>query len=326
MNGRYLGALALFAGVLAFAAAVLAALIPGVAAWQLIVPALVAYALGTYFDLLPPGRPPKAAPDIHSAHTPPAETIPLAGSYGERPPLPPVLVPGPRVKAQRPGAGGPVHYTVEEPPPQRGLAATLIVGAIGLSLAAGAAAAWLVASRDGEADPSSGAGDISPTATAGAAAATQSPTAGATATAVATSTPTPTATATTPPPTPTPVQRAQPTPVPPTATRTPIPEPRPAGSLSGRWEIVDTVTYGPGANESYTFVVQLRQTGSALGGSGGGLELTGERQGDRVVVSFERPGGAGFFIWVVQGSDLLAGTFRDNGAANGGSSVARRLD
>ena len=324
MNGRYLGALALFAGVLAFAATILAALIPGVAAWHLLVPGLLAYALGTYFDLLPPGRPAKGGAPVYTAHTPGGEPLPLSGSYGEQRPLPPVLVPGPRAKAQREGASGPVSFTIEEPPPQRGLAATLIVAAVGVSLAAGAAVAWLAASRDGEANPAGGRGDISPTAI-GLATATQPPATAATATGVAT--PTPTATATTPPPpTPTLTQRAEPTPVPATATRTPTPAPRPAGSLSGRWEIVDTVTYGPGVNESYTFVVQLRQTGSAVSGSGGGLELTGERQGDRVVVSFERSGGAGFFIWIVQASDRLTGTFRDDGAANGGSSVARRLD
>lgn len=305
MSGRYLGAILLFAGVLAVAAFVVAALVPAVAAWQLLLPALAAYALGVAFDVLPPGRPQRGAGAAADADR--------GDATG------PLLVPGPRALDE-----GPLWTTyipIDEPPAGRGMAATLVVAAIGLSLAAGAVVAWLAASGSGGPQAGSAPETPAPTEPARTASrtATRAPAPTATPTETATATPTATATAT---------ARPQPTPVPPTATRAgPTPTtPARQGDLSGRWQIVDTVTNGPGANETYTFTVQLQQAGSAISGSGGGLTLAGERQGDRVVVAFERSGGTGYFIWTAQGNNLLTGTFRDNGAGNGGTSIARRLE
>ena len=83
--------------------------------------------------------------------------------------------------------------------------------------------------------------------------------------------------------------------------------------------------FGPSTGESFSFVVEFRQAGAAVTGSGGGLNLAGVRQGDTVQVQFSRAGGGGQFTWTIQSDGSLAGNFEDYGARNGGVSVARRI-
>lgn len=126
------------------------------------------------------------------------------------------------------------------------------------------------------------------------------------------------------PPTGTPVP---PTPTPVPATRTPAP-PTPQAlqaSISGRWELVDTVEFGPSTGQSFTFVVQLEQMGNLVSGGGGGLAMGGFRDGNVVEVQFTRGAGTGYFRWTIQPDGTMIGSFEDYAGRNGGSSVARRV-
>ncbi|MCC7366192.1 MAG: hypothetical protein IT303_17680 [Dehalococcoidia bacterium] len=325
MTRRYVGAVGLFLGVVCLAGLTLGAMLPVVESWQLVLAALVLYPAGVYFDLLPPGRPPGV---VTAAAEAPDEP-------GEPEGLPPAMVPGP---PRSPGFAGWSYVDMdgEAEPPQRGTLAFLVVAALAVGLAVGAVATGLAMSmREEGATEAAVPGTEPPAEATGEQSAvspspTPSPTTEATATPTATATPSPTPSPTPEPPTPTPTvaRRTEPTPAPPTPVPTLAPQTSrsTAASIGGTWEIVDTVTYGPGQGETYRFEVDLRQAGGVVTGGGAGLDLVGERQGDRIVVAFEREGATGYFIWWVADGETLWGEFRDNGAENGGTSLARRVD
>jgi len=99
-----------------------------------------------------------------------------------------------------------------------------------------------------------------------------------------------------------------------------------AVDLSGTWQITDSVTYGAGSGQSFSFGVALSQQGTAISGSGDGLSLSGTVNGTAVHVSYTQDNGTtGSFDWTA-GADggSLAGTFT-NSSGNGGTSAGQRL-
>jgi S1-C subfamily serine protease len=108
---------------------------------------------------------------------------------------------------------------------------------------------------------------------------------------------------------------------------TATPTPRAAVSnadISGRWELTDTVTFGQDKGRSFTFTTDVSQAGVNVVGTSSGLTFSGTRTGDRVRVTFVRAGGTGYFDWTVSSDGRLLGTYEDQGAANGGTSVGVR--
>lgn len=94
--------------------------------------------------------------------------------------------------------------------------------------------------------------------------------------------------------------------------------------VTGTWLLVDTVTFGPDTGKSFEFTLVLVQSGSAITGSAGGLQVSGERSGNTISVEFQRSGGTGYFVWSLLPDGTLSGRYEDYGARNGGFSVARR--
>jgi hypothetical protein len=149
------------------------------------------------------------------------------------------------------------------------------------------------------------------------------------------------------PPTRTPVSNPTSTPthpptaVPPTRTRpaatrapTLTPTPRDSGdsridpqqtSLSGDWLLVDSVTRGPGAGESYSFRVHFSERGALVTGAGDGLAIQGMRIGNVISATFQRGSSTGAFKWSIAENGQLVGTFVDAGAGNSGQSNARLI-
>ena len=324
MSARYLVSVSLFVIALAGVGAALGFVLPGVSALALAVTLAVLYPVGLAFDVLPPGRPRAASAtdwlaEDNRAVPPPRSRAPAA--RGERPaagaPVPPGYVAGP-------GAEAPSRPPVPAAVVVAGIGGLLLVGTIAAAAregGGGSRAFPALGGAGGEAvagvtapPPPTVAGTPGPAQTA-----TPTPPP---ATPTLTATPTPTATATEAPATPT----AAP------ATPTPLPQPAPsqpqlqAGWMNGRWQITDTITQGPDAGMTFTFVVTLTEAEGRVAGSGDGLSLDGVRRGETVRLDFFRTGAAaGVFEWRVQPDGSLAGAFSDFGAANGGVSVARRL-
>lgn len=125
-----------------------------------------------------------------------------------------------------------------------------------------------------------------------------------------------------------------------TATRSPEPAtvtPNPANggqlrvgdttpNLAGTWQIADTVSYGPGAGQTFTFTIVLQQQGATLSGQGDGLRLTGLIEGRAIHASYTQDSGAtGSFDWTLDAGDgSFSGSFT-NSIGNGGASAGRRL-
>jgi len=112
----------------------------------------------------------------------------------------------------------------------------------------------------------------------------------------------------------------------PEAPATPTP-PAPAGlpSLSGRFRIVDTITTGTGAGTVVSFEVDLQQTGAAVTGGNGELNLSGRIEGGMLRAQFTQPalGYSGTFTWQL---DPSGGTGEFVASVpNGGSSRLQRL-
>jgi hypothetical protein len=159
-----------------------------------------------------------------------------------------------------------------------------------------------------------------------------SPTAAPTATPVrasATASPTPAPRTPTPaPPTRTPAATASPTVVrtaTPQATRASAPLSNGGPNLTGDWTITDTVTYGIGQGQTYSFVVSLHQAPGLVTGIGGGLQINGVFDGQTFQATYVQDNGSvGNFYWTVDATgNVLSGTF-SNSSGNGGTSVAQR--
>lgn len=135
-------------------------------------------------------------------------------------------------------------------------------------------------------------------------------------------TPTPDPTEAPPAPTPDPVDTATPT-----VETTAAPDPTVAAShdLSGRWRIVDTVTDGTGAGQTFTFDVTLTQSGFSLSGGSFELSLTGVIDGQSIRAEFTQPSGVtGLFSWTLGADGNASGTFRSS-VPNSGTSQLIRL-
>ncbi len=114
---------------------------------------------------------------------------------------------------------------------------------------------------------------------------------------------------------------------------TPTAKPTPRGtkvvqvaSLTGRWQITDSVTStGEGSGQTYRFIVELKEAGSAITGLGDGLAITGTRQGNLVQVQFVQSGHSGVFEWTATSDDVLQGSFSVDNGGSSGRSVGSRI-
>ncbi|MGI8926880.1 MAG: hypothetical protein ACR2HN_09585 [Tepidiformaceae bacterium] len=300
MTTRYWLSFGLFLLVLVGFVALLAwAFAPGTLAWAPFLAAII-YVAAALLDLAPPGRPQQTAAVIASRPThgvPPATVIPSRAARRVQP----------AAADARARAGPRLSNTA--------LFAVVLAFA-GVAVAVATALALLSSSGD-DGPPASDDAVVAATLTPAV-----SPTARATATRTATAAPTPSATAVPPTATPTALP-ATPTPVPPDPT--PPPARATAGpiSLTGRWQIVDTVTTGRDAGQTFTFTVDMQESLNLIVGSGGGFILLGERRGASAIVSYTRIGGSGVFRWLVQSDGTLSGTFEDLGAGNSGPARPR---
>jgi hypothetical protein len=201
----------------------------------------------------------------------------------------------------------------------------IVLAAIGALTMVGVAVFWVSAASGGADGDSVAYESGSPTAGTG-------PAAAVTEQATPAETPTPTRAPSTPvvlvPPTdvPSPVATPAatlepPTPEPPAST----PAASAAGTdLSGRWRIVDTVTEGAGAGQSFTFDVTLTQSGASLMGGNAELSIGGEVADGSLSATFSQPGGiTGTFLCRFAG-DTGSGTFQSS-VPNSGTSALSRL-
>ncbi len=101
----------------------------------------------------------------------------------------------------------------------------------------------------------------------------------------------------------------------------------PLVSVTGKWTMVDTVTFGPSLGQTFNFTLDFLERGTTISGSGSGLTFSGTRTGNKIHVEFTRSGGSGFFDWTLGTDGRLTGTYQDksaNGDVNGGTSVLNR--
>jgi hypothetical protein len=100
----------------------------------------------------------------------------------------------------------------------------------------------------------------------------------------------------------------------------------PTANFGGSWRLVDTVTSGAGAGQTYSFDITLTQSGTALQGGGPEIVLSGSVHGDEAVVEFRQPttGYTGSFVWRLTGSDRASGSFVTSVPNGGVSTLIRR--
>jgi hypothetical protein len=151
--------------------------------------------------------------------------------------------------------------------------------------------------------------------------------------------PTETPTPEPPSPTPTPTEEPTRTPTPertserraqrrpePTPTRVPSRTPVPDVSMTGRWRVQDTVDFGVGAGQTFTFDIILEQDGQRVRGRGNdGFRFDGQIDGNILTLAFTSPGGTGIFIWGLSPDGSFVGDWRDYTAQSGGPSVMSRV-
>ena len=99
----------------------------------------------------------------------------------------------------------------------------------------------------------------------------------------------------------------------------------PAADFGGRWRIVDTVTAGEGAGQTFTFDVVLAQSGATLSGGNAQISLSGTVSGDTATVQFTQPslGYSGTFVWTLTGRDAASGSFSSSVPNSGTSQLVR---
>ena len=144
----------------------------------------------------------------------------------------------------------------------------------------------------------------------------------------ATATPEPPSPSPTPEPTSTPAVTDTPVPQPATATPTAPPAAPASGpaDFSGRWRIVDTVTEGSNAGQSFSFEVTLVQDGKQVSGGNSGIQMAGVVSGDTALLEYSQPalGYTGTFIWTMVSEDRATGSFTSS-HPNAGTSTLLRL-
>ena len=113
--------------------------------------------------------------------------------------------------------------------------------------------------------------------------------------------------------------------------RSPTPaaaEPTPPAAqadFSGLWRILDTVTQGVGAGESFAFDVVLQQNGGLVTGGNGGVQISGRVDGQTATLTYRQPElgyTATFTLTLVDGM-WGGGTFTSS--VNAGTSTLHRL-
>ena len=128
-----------------------------------------------------------------------------------------------------------------------------------------------------------------------------------------------------PQPSPTPQATQRPSRQSPTpAAAEPTPAPTPA-DFTGLWRILDTVTQGVGAGESFAFDVVLQQNGVLVTGGTEGIQISGRVDGQTATLTYRQPDlgyTATFTLTLVDGM-WGGGTFRSS--VNAGTSTLHRL-
>jgi hypothetical protein len=99
-----------------------------------------------------------------------------------------------------------------------------------------------------------------------------------------------------------------------------------SGDFSGRWRIVDTITSGSGAGQTFTFDVSLQQTGNTISGGNAGIQINGSVSGQTATVTYTQPalGHTGTFSWTLVSAARAEGTFTSS-VPNAGISILQRL-
>jgi hypothetical protein len=298
--------------------------------------ALLTYLAGLLVGVLPPGRPPPPSTrdDISTHDTEPI--WPYVVPPAQPPPRPP---PPSHQRTWPPQEERRRDYGFDDAGEGASWAAwTLAILILGVA-AGGTALLTIALGAGGNSDPPAA---PSPEDTAEPASLANTPTPSpvpptSTATLTSTATPTETATPTPTPRSPTPTR----TPRPPTATATVTPTDTPeatqtpapgrrssrneSASLTGRWLLVDIVSFGPDAGRTYTFTITLSHTGDRVTGGGDGIALEGSLDGQVLTLTYTRTNGEGVFVWSMLSNNLLVGDFRDHTAQNGGPSTLTRL-
>jgi hypothetical protein len=142
----------------------------------------------------------------------------------------------------------------------------------------------------------------------------------ATATTVSTNTPRPASTATALAAAP-----ATSTPNPPGPAQQPPASTGAAANFSGSWLVVDTVTTGNGAGQTFSFEVTLTQSGNSLSGGNSGIQMSGVVSGATATLTYVQPalGLTGTFNWTMSGG-AASGTFTSSVPNAGTSQLVRR--
>jgi hypothetical protein len=80
-----------------------------------------------------------------------------------------------------------------------------------------------------------------------------------------------------------------------------------SASFSGSWRVVDTVTSGSGAGQSFSFDVALSQEGNRLSGGNSGIVMNGRVEGATATLTYSQPalGITGTFVWTMTGSGAV---------------------
>ena len=128
-----------------------------------------------------------------------------------------------------------------------------------------------------------------------------------------------------PPATPTPQATQRPSRRSPTPAAAEQPPPATQTDFTGLWRILDTVTHGVGAGESYAFDVVLQQNGTLVTGGNDGIQISGRVDGQTATLTYRQPElgyTATFTLTLVEG--MWGGdTFRSS--VNAGTSTLHRL-
>ena len=107
-----------------------------------------------------------------------------------------------------------------------------------------------------------------------------------------------------------------------------VTEPTPAtaqADFTGLWRVLDTITRGTGAGESFAFDVVLQQNGVLITGGTEGIQITGRVDGQTATLTYRQPDlgyTATFTLTLVDGM-WGGGTFTSS--VNAGTSTLHRL-
>ena len=97
-------------------------------------------------------------------------------------------------------------------------------------------------------------------------------------------------------------------------------------NYAGNWRVVDTVTDGAGAGQTFTFDITLNQTGNVISGGNGGIIMSGTVSGQTATVSFSQPALdiTGTFVWTMGAGGNASGSYTSSVPNSGTSQLIRR--